>query len=81
MALYNFHRVLITCAVLFNVFFALWSVRQWNATGLSVNLLMAGGFCAVTALLVAYLIHFNRVMMVQRPVARLAAPPTDRAVS
>lgn len=66
MALYNFHRVLISCAVLFDFFFTLWSIRQWNLDGRAVNLVMAVASSLVTIGLVVYLIYFNRHLMVLR---------------
>lgn len=64
MALYNFHRVLITAAILFDFFFTFWTVRQYRDTGDAMQLAMAIASTVVTVGLVGYLVYFNRNLTV-----------------
>ncbi|MBI1336950.1 MAG: hypothetical protein GC164_08315 [Phycisphaera sp.] len=68
MALYNFHRVLITASILFDAFFSYWSFQQWRETGESINLVMLVGSSVVTLGLIAYFIYFNRNLHNKRAV-------------
>ena len=55
MALYNFHRVLISSAILFFFGFALWSFRRDGNADLAmaiISIVLAGA-------MVGYLIYFN----------------------
>ena len=59
MALYNFHRVLISTAILFAFGFALYSYRQFGQSGSHTHLAMAAGAGLAMASMIAYLIYFN----------------------
>ena len=60
MDLYNFHRVLISSAILFFLGFAVYSYRQyeWLDSGAYLVMTIASG--AVSLAMVGYLIYFNR---------------------
>jgi hypothetical protein len=60
MALYNFHRVLIAAAILFDAGYTLFSINRWQANGNNLDLVMAIGSTVVTIGFVLYLIYFNR---------------------
>ncbi len=66
MALYNFHRVLIAVAILFDFGFTFWTIRQYNLTGDAIQLVLAVGSSVVTVGLVVYLVYFNRNLSVLR---------------
>ncbi len=66
MALYNFHRVLIAAAILFDFAFTLYSFRRYDITGNVVDIYMGVGSSIVTIALVAYLIYFNYSVRVLR---------------
>ncbi len=66
MSLYNFHRVLIGAAIVFDLFFTFWSVRQWRDDGETTMLVMAIASSIVTVALIAYLVYFNRNLAVLR---------------
>jgi hypothetical protein len=66
MSLYNFHRVLISAAILFDFGFTFWALREYQRTGDQLQLFMAIGTSVVTVLLVAYLVYFNRNLAVMR---------------
>ncbi|MEE9212758.1 MAG: hypothetical protein V3U29_08905 [Phycisphaeraceae bacterium] len=59
MALYNFHRVLISSSILFFFGFSLYTFRQPGVTGRAADLAMAIGSGAVSLAMVACLIYFN----------------------
>lgn len=59
MALYNFHRMLIAAAILFDFGFTLYAFRRYGITGNVMDIYMGVGSSIVTVLLVAYLIYFN----------------------
>lgn len=75
MALYNFHRVLIAAAILFDFGFTLYAFRRYGATGNVIDIAMAIGSSVVTVALVAYLIYFNYSVRILRD--RLDEGPTD----
>jgi hypothetical protein len=66
MALFQFHRVLISFAIMFDFIFTLWSIRRWNATGENINLIMAVGSSIVTVMLLAYLVYFSKNLNAMR---------------
>lgn len=66
MALYNFHRVLIAAAILFDLGFSLYCFRNYRDSGDAAQLAMLVASSLVTIGLVAYLIHFNRGLTVLR---------------
>ena len=68
MVLCNFHRVLISAALVFDFGFVFWTIRQYRPTADAVQLVMAIGLSAVTVALVAYLVYFNRNLTVLRHV-------------
>ncbi len=68
MALYNFHRVLISAAILFDFFFTFWALREYRQTADGMQLAMAIGSSIVTVAMVAYLVYFNRNLAVMRHV-------------
>ena len=72
MALYHFHRFLISFAILFDFGFTLWSYRQWQNDGQMVNLVMAIASSVVSVGLIAYLVYFNRTLSVLQQ--RIEAP-------
>jgi hypothetical protein len=59
MALYNFHRILISTAILFAFGFGLYSYRLYGHSGATSDLAMAAGSAVVMAGMIAYLIYFN----------------------
>jgi len=59
MALYNFHRVLISSSVLFFFGFALYVLRQPGVTQRAGDLAMGLGSGALSLAMVGYLIYFN----------------------
>jgi ABC-type cobalamin transport system permease subunit len=59
MALYNFHRVLIAAAILFDFGFTLYAFRRYDITGSTTDIVMGVVSSIVTVALVAYLIYFN----------------------
>jgi hypothetical protein len=59
MALYNFHRMLISTAILFAFGFALYSFRLYGHSGTMSDLAMGAGSVVVMVLMIAYLIYFN----------------------
>jgi len=65
-ALYNFHRVLIAVAILFDLVFSLYCFRKWQETGATSQLIMLIGSSVVTVAMVAYLIYFNKNLVVLR---------------
>lgn len=68
MALYNFHRVLIAAAILFDFMFTFWAVRQYSLDKEPIQLIMAIGSSILTVGLVAYLVYFNRSLAMVRHV-------------
>ena len=68
MSLYNFHRVLIGAAIVFDFFFTFWSIRQWRESGDAAMLVMAIASSIVSIALIAYLVYFNRNLAVMRHV-------------
>lgn len=66
MALYQFHRVLIAVAIMFDFIFTLWSVRRWNYTGEQINLIMAIGSSIVTVAFLIYLVYFSKNLNAMR---------------
>ena len=66
MALYNFHRVLIAAAILFDVAFSLYCYRKFQIDGHAVQLVMLIGSTIITFVLVGYLIYFNKSLTVLR---------------
>lgn len=66
MALYNFHRVLIITAILFDLVFSFWCFRQWQHTDEAIQLIMAVASSVVTIGLIGYLIYFNKSLIVRR---------------
>lgn len=66
MALYNFHRVLMTAAILFCFGFALWAYRQAGVVEGSSNMIMAWVSGLISIGIVAYLIHFNSKLRILR---------------
>ena len=60
MALYNFHRILIAAAILFDFFFSLFCIRKYNLHGDVMDLVYAVGSSAVSIGFIIYLIRFNR---------------------
>lgn len=66
MALYNFHRVLIAAAILFDLGFSLYCYRKWQDGGEPMQLVMLIGSSVVTVGLVAYLVYFNKKLTVLR---------------
>lgn len=60
MALYNFHRVLISSSILFFFGFALYAFRRYGQLdGQAGELAMGIGSLLVSGLAVGYLIYFN----------------------
>lgn len=59
MALYNFHRVLITAAFVFFLAFAVYAWQRYTAEGGTTNFVMAAASAAVGVGAIAYLIYFN----------------------
>jgi len=59
MALYNFHRVLITAAILFFLAFAVYAWQRYTDQGGTTNLVMAAASAAVGVGAIVYLIYFN----------------------
>src|SRR6184192_4051658 len=60
MALYNFHRVLISCAILFSFGYGLFACRQFQgADGRAVDLITALVAGLLSVVMVGYLIYFN----------------------
>ena len=70
MALYNFHRVLITAAILFDFGFTYWAILQYRETDDVKQLVLAVLSSVVTLALVAYLVYFNRTLTVLRYAGR-----------
>ncbi len=66
MAIYNFHRVLIAAAILFDFGFTFWAIQQYRCTDDGQQLILAVLSSAVTLALVAYLVYFNRTLAVLR---------------
>jgi len=60
MALYNFHRVLIAAAIVFDAGFTWFSLRRWNRSGDQLDLIMAIASTIITISFVVYLVFFNR---------------------
>jgi hypothetical protein len=68
MSLYQFHRVLIAAAIVFDALFTFWALRQWQNSGHDHMLLaMAIGSTVVTVTMVTYLVYFNRNLTRPRP--------------
>ena len=66
MALYNFHRVLISSAILFFFGFGLYVFRQSGVTERAADLAMGIGSVLVSLAMIAYLIYFNyRIRVLQ----------------
>ncbi len=70
MALYNFHRVLIAAAILFDGAFSLYCYRNFQNSGDGVQLAMLIGSTIITFALVGYLIYFNKNLAVLRRVVQ-----------
>jgi len=68
MSLYNFHRVLIAAAILFDFLFTFWAIREYRFAdeGKTALLLTAIGSSIFTIALIAYLVYFNRNLAVFR---------------
>ncbi|MAE67198.1 MAG: hypothetical protein CMJ18_23300 [Phycisphaeraceae bacterium] len=64
MALYNFHRVLIASAILFDFGFSLYCFRRYQITGEGLQLTMLVASSVVTVAMIGYLIHFNKGLVV-----------------
>lgn len=62
MSIVAFHRLLISCAILFCLFFGLWSGAAWSRRGSALDLVLAGVFLLAGAGLVWYLIRLNRFL-------------------
>jgi hypothetical protein len=60
MALYAFHRILITAAILFDFVFTVFCIRKYNRSGDAWELVWGLASSLLTLGLVAYLVHFNR---------------------
>lgn len=60
MDLYVFHRVLISAAILFDVFFTTFCIRMYNATDDKSHIVWAVVSSVIVVGLVAYLVIFNR---------------------
>ncbi len=58
----NFHKVLITTAILFTAGFAAWSAWAYVQTGNGWALASAAGFGVATVVLVVYLINLRRFL-------------------
>lgn len=83
MALYNFHRVLISATILFAMGFSLYSYRVYAQAGGSARLLTSVISAAICAGLVGYLIYFNtriRALYTRHPQPP-AAPTGDNPMS
>lgn len=67
MSLYQFHRVLIAAAIVFDALFTFWAIRQWQTSGHdSLMLGMAIGSSVVTVTMITYLVYFNRNLTLLR---------------
>lgn len=79
MSLYNFHRVLIGAAILFDIFFTFWAYGRYRDSGDQVQLVMAVASSIVTAGLVVYLVYFNRNLHVMRHIVaqQQVEPPAE----
>ena len=64
MALFNFHRVLISGYILFDLFFTLLCVRRWLDGAGSIQIVMGVGSSVITLGLIVYLVNFNRRMRI-----------------
>lgn len=62
MSLVAFHRLLITCGILFCLGYAGWEVRAFLAGGSLSALLLVGVFTVLAALLGAYLWQLDRFL-------------------
>jgi len=69
MGLYNFHRVLIIVAILFDVGFSIYCYRKYQVSSESLHVVMLLGSSVVTLVLVTYLIYFNRSLAILRSMA------------
>jgi len=79
MALYNFHRFLISFAVLFDFYFTLWAFRQWQAEGGAMNLVMAGLSSLAALGLSVYLVYFHRTLALLKRDHDRTPRPTETA--
>ena len=77
MALYNFHRVLISAAILFDLAFSFWCFRLWRDSGEVVQLVMMVGSSVITIGLIMYLLYFNKSLVTLRKA--LSTSPTCAA--
>lgn len=62
MSIVAFHRVLISCAILFCLFFAIWSGMAWSRGGGALDLALAAVFLVAAAGFVWYLARLNRFL-------------------
>lgn len=62
MSIVGFHRVLISCAVLFCLLFGVWSGLGWRRGGGPLDLALAVGFLAAAAALGWYLSRLDRFL-------------------
>lgn len=62
MSIVGFHRVLISCAVLFCLLFGLWSGLAWRRDGGVLELAFGVVFLLAAAGLGWYLIHLDRFL-------------------
>ncbi len=75
MALYNFHRVLISIYILFDLFFTLLCVRRYLDGAGTIQLVMGIGSSVVTVGLILYLVNFNRRMRIHNRTALEGGEP------
>ena len=69
MSLYNFHRVFIIVAILFDVGFSIYCYQKYQMSSEYLHVVMLIGSSVVTLVLVAYLIYFNRSLAILRSMA------------
>ena len=58
----NFHRVLITTAIIFCTVFAVWSFREWQGTHSAFSGATAGAFALFAVGLSVYLANLKRFL-------------------
>jgi heme/copper-type cytochrome/quinol oxidase subunit 3 len=74
MALYHFHRVLISATLIFGGGFLAFLYRRWSLQGQPSNLAMAGVTLALMVAMTLYLANFNRKL---RALERALAAATE----
>lgn len=62
MSIVGFHRVLISCAILFCASFGIWSGLSWTREGALLDLILAVVFILGAAALTWYLTHLARFL-------------------